>query len=262
MSCSFCTKDLYLFKPLLQKIASLEESSVPKQALAELEQKVARLEQLLEQGLHSPALAEQPSELSEVTTGTAIGLAAWVLRTLRMLGRYLLLPLALLLLSHYLMDIVFDTHVLYLRLVSLAVPLPFGLLVMRERHAGFRHWAVLSALMALGAVFAMSFDTSLFDHTSVLPQSRLELREFIEFSFSIWGSYLAGMMLGYFVHPHRTVHPQHFSYKLVQMVKKTDMSPEDIQKRAENLQGFFGTIVSLGTSALAIYTGLKSVIGN
>lgn len=75
LSCSFCTKDLYLFKPLLQKIASLEEFSVPKQALAELEQKVARLEQLLEQGLHSPALAEQPAELPAVATGTAIGLA-------------------------------------------------------------------------------------------------------------------------------------------------------------------------------------------
>ena len=262
LSCSFCTKDLYLFKPLLQKIASLEESSVPKQALAELEQKVARLEQLLEQGVVSSSLAAQSGELPAFGAGVETSAAAWALRTLRMLGRYLLLPFALLLLAHYLMDIVFDTHVVYLRLVCLAVPLPFGLLVMRDRHAGFRHWALLSALMALAAVFAMSFDTSLVDHTPVLPQSRLELREFIEFAFSIWGSFLAGMMLGYFVHPHRTVHPQHFSYKLVQMVKKTDMSPEDIQKRAENLQGFFGTIVSLGTSALAIYTGLKSVIGN
>jgi hypothetical protein len=262
LSCSFCTKDLYLFKPLLQKIASLEESSVPRQAVAELEQKVARLEQLLAQSVITSAPVAQPDALPAPGAGLETGAVAWVRRTIRMLGAYLLLPFALLLLAHYLMDIVYDTHVVYLRLLCLAVPLPFGLLVMRDRHAGFRNWALLSALMALAVVFAMSFDTSLFDHTPVLPQSLLELREFIEFAFSIWGSFLAGMMLGFFVHAHRTVNPQHFSYKLVQVVKKTDMSPEDIQKRAENLQGFFGTIVSLGTSALAIYTGLKSVIGN
>ena len=267
LSCSFCTKDLCLFKPLLQKIATLEESSVSKLALAELEQKVARLEQLLQQAAVSPAFAEPSEEQLAATTITSTstitsGSAAWGLHVLQRFLRYMVLPLGALLLAHYLMAIVFDTHVMYLRLVCLVVPLPFGLLVMRERQAGFRNWAVLGALMALTAVFAMSFDTSLVDHTNVVPQSRLELREFIEFAASIWASFLTGMMLGYFVHPHRVVHPQHFSYKLVQMVKKTDLSPEEIQKRAEHLQGFFGTLVSLGTSALAIYTGLKSVVGN
>lgn len=265
LSCSFCTKDLYLFKPLLQKIASLEETFSTKQAVADLQEKVAQLERTLAE--NAEALQSSLSSLSSLSPDTEAPQPApapkiSVLRRAGVLLGYFLLPLMLLLLTHYLIGIRFNLPVLYLRIASLLIPVPFGLLVLRHRHTSFGNWTMLSAVMALFAVFAMSYDTSLADHTPVLPQSLLELREFVEYAFSIWISFLTGMILNYVFLSRRRIESDSPSYKLIAILKKTDIRPENIQKKAQQLQSIGGTLVSIGTTAMAIYSGLKGVIGN
>jgi hypothetical protein len=50
---------------------------------------------------------------------------------------YLLVPLALLLLAHALITIVYDTNMIYLRLISMAMPLPFGYFLFKQhQHNG------------------------------------------------------------------------------------------------------------------------------
>ncbi|MDY7577671.1 hypothetical protein RGU70_04960 [Herbaspirillum sp. RTI4] len=262
LACSYCTKDLYLFKPLLQKIANLEEVLASKQELSELREKMALLElqliQNAEAALAAPAFlfanAEPVSPFARVS--------AYLLRHVSMLLRYFVLPCLMLLLAHYLISILYDLHVVYLRIVSLLIPVPFGLLVLRHRHASFRNWALLSACMALLTVWAMSFDVSLVDHTAVLPQSTLEWKEFAEYAFSIWISFVTGMIVSSVLASRENIATNSRSYRLAELLKSADMKPEAIQKRAERLQGIGGALVSIGTSGMAIYSGLKSVFSN
>ena len=105
--CKTCSRDLYLYKPMMAKIASLEGqlAATPSQEVNEL--RIAELEYLL---------SEQEQKLAKRS------LFAWV----KDIVLYLIVPLLLLLLAHWLIAIVYDTKMIYLRIISMILPLPFA----------------------------------------------------------------------------------------------------------------------------------------
>lgn len=250
IACPHCTRDLHLFKPLLAKIEALEGQ------VAELPQLQARIE-FLEAQLSQGDVASQEDVAPEVVPWHRLAVRGAI---------YWLLPLLLLLVAHWLIVLVLDLNTLYLRLVSLLIPLPFGFLLMfRHRHS-LPAALVGGFVMALLAVLGMSWLTAQVDHVPVLPQDAREWREFLEYAASVGFSYTSGIAVGTMLRIRRQLKSQTGRYgtamKLAQHLGKGKVSVEKAQAMAGKLNDMVGTFTTVATTAISIYTGLKGVLGN
>ena len=250
VACKFCTKDLYLFKPLMKKVDELERQIEEIPNRDAYERRIAELEEML---------SERENEI--VKDPNVIGLL------LKNIGLYLIVPLVLLLMAHALIIVVYDTKEIYLRIVSIIIPLPFGYFLFKTRKRAIFPWFMGVTFLAISSVIGMSGITSLVDKTPVFPQNAFEWREVIQYSASIAFSFLTGMLLGgmaYFAQQskRRTIPINPLLKAIAAGLTDGKMSPANIEKVMKRLQGFFGTAVALATTAISIYTGFKGIIGS
>jgi hypothetical protein len=245
--CKTCTRDLFLFKPLTEKIHQLEERISAQASLETLQARIAELEALLLQAHESLQAQEK-------------GLA----RHLFNIGQFILIPLLLLLMGHALVTVVYDLPLLYLRLISMALPLPFGFWLFKQRKRSLLPWFVAVVALALAAVIGMSAITGWVDKTPVLPQNMLEWREFLEYAASISFSFLTGMLLGSmaYARAHRiqTAGKHSTLVGLIHQMGEGKLSPDGVQQIMKKLESLGGTMIALGSTGMSIYTGLKSLM--
>lgn len=243
--CKVCTRDLYLFRPLLEKVKELEDKLAEHQDPVELMTRVEELE------------AELAAERAQAESKLP---APW--RAFADIGQFLVIPLALLLLAHALVTVVYDINMLYLRIVSIVLPLPFGIYLFKTRQRSILVWFLGTAALAATSVIGMSAITGWVDQTPVLPQNMVEWREFIEYAASITFSFLAGMLMGGMsYHRKQRVHTKKdvpFLTALVAGFIKGKTSPKDIHDTIKKLEDMGGSLVAAGTTAMSIYTGLKA----
>lgn len=242
--CKVCTRDLYLFRPLLNKVNELEAKLAEHQDPVELQARVEELEGLL-------AAERARMDKKEATP--------W--RLMADVGQFIFIPLALLLLAHALIVVVYDIHMLYLRIASVVLPLPFAFYLFKTKKRSMLGWFLATALLAISSVFGMSTITAWVDHTPVVPQSMIEWREFVEYAASITLSFLTGMLLGGVVH-HRANRVMKkkdgpFLSAIVARFSKGDMSRGDMREKIQKLEEIGGSLIAAGTTAMSIYTGLK-----
>jgi hypothetical protein len=247
--CKTCTRDFYLFKPMMARITELEKhlSEIPNQEA--YEKRIAELEFMLEE-------QEQKLVAPKVISDWFVDIAL-----------YLVVPLLVLLLAHWLITVVYDTKMIYLRIISMALPLPFAYLLFRGHQHKVLPWFIGVVFLAGLSVIGMSWITSLVDHTPVLPQNLFEWKEVIEYSASITFSFLTGMLLGGVAYASKQRYRRtKVINPLINAVSSgfSDgrLSPSNIHAIMKALQEYGGTIVALGTTALSIYTGLKGIIGS
>lgn len=176
--CAQCGQHLTLVEALGKQVAALQ----------------ARLDRLGEQtvaesagssGVDTPLPTATTVEPAEEKAFTPFGQLLVIL----------LVPLGLLLIAHILLAFVYDTRLIYQRLIAMVLPLPFGLLV--RSHVG-RHrllWALAAAVLGGAAVLGMSAINAWVDNTPVWPQGMVEWRDAFEFSASIALSFVTGMLL-------------------------------------------------------------------
>lgn len=246
--CKTCSRDLYLLKPMMSKVAALEEklATIPSPELYEL--RIAELENMVEEQ-HQKILKRSP-----------IG---WISD----IALYLIVPLLLLLLAHWLIAVVYDTKMIYLRIISMVLPLPFAYALFNKHAHKVMPWFIGVIFLAIASVIGMSWITSLVDNSPVWPQNLFEWKEVLEYSASIAFSFLTGMLLG------------GVAYAAKQRARRAGLASSMMKVAALNfqdggaslknvhglmktLQEYGGTIVALGTTAVSIYTGLKGIIGS
>lgn len=243
--CSVCTRDLYLFRPLLEKVNELEEKLADYQDPVELKARVEELEGML--------AAEHASQAAKQATP---------LRLIANLGQFIFIPLALLLLAHALITVVYDAHMLYLRIASVILPMPFGFYLFKTSKRSILGWFLATAGLAATSVIGMSAITGWVDQTPVMPQSMIEWREFIEYAASITFSFLTGMLVGgmSYQRAHRTrkAKPAPVLTALLTGLGKGKSSSKDIHETIKKLEEVGGSLVAAGTTVMSIYTGLKA----
>jgi hypothetical protein len=243
LACPNCTRDLYLFKPLLAKIG-------------ELEQKVALLDLRLSEvntPVETPAATSTRPDIP--ATHPAEGFVLW------------LSPLLLLLVAHLLITVTYDLNTLYLRIVSLMIPLPFGILLMSRQRRHFGFWAVAAFVMAALAVIGMSSITHFVDHTAILPQDRREWKEFIEYAASVGFSVMTGMLLGRMIWRRReqafeAAQARNLTRKLATLFSNGQQNAEKIQTSIKKLNDLGSSLAAAGTTAISAYTGLRGFLGD
>ena len=247
--CKACTRDLYLFKPMMAKVEELEKrlEEIPNQDA--YEHRIAELQLLLDEQVQKQV---EPRSL-------ALSLLDVVI--------YIGIPLVLLLAAHGLITIVYDTKPLYLRLISIALPLPFGYFLFKGAPRGLFPWFMGVVFLAISSIIGMSWMTSLVDGSPIWPQNAFEWREVLEYSASIAFSFLTGMLLGGVAYASKQRHLRKASINpflkaVVNGLGQGRISPTSLHGLMKKLQEYGGTIVALGTTAVSIYTGLKGIIGN
>ena len=262
--CPVCTRDLYLFKPLLQKIDALEKKllDVATAGSKTFEERIARLEAELEALRKAPAVA--PAHTAYTAAADSAQPAAprsYVGSALMTLGLTLLLLLA----AHGLIVMVYDLKPLYLRIASLLIPLPFGVALYVWHPRRFGVSVALALITACAAVLGMSAVTGYVDKVPVLPQDLRDWREFIEYAASIGLSFVTGLLLGK-QRAVRTTSPQRQPNRLVLFVAQLFTTHEDgelgLQKMIARITKLVATLTPAASAAVSIYTGVKAFVGD
>jgi hypothetical protein len=239
--CSSCQRDLYLVKQLSERVAQLE-AELAQRAPTGAEEVVSVSEAVDESGSGGD-LVEVPGR------AWGKGLAA------------LLLPLLILLAAHWLIIFVYDSKVLYLRLLALLVPLPFGFMFARAMQFRFV-WSLLpGCLMAVAAVYGMSAVTGYLDGVPVLPQTAVEVREFFEFAASISFSFVTGLWVREWLRQRearRVADQAELRRRLGPLATVSGLQVADSLSRLNDIGG---AVIGVATSAISIYTGLKGFFG-
>ena len=234
--CKVCTKDLYLFKPLIQKVSDLEEklSNVSDREVLE-----SRISELQEELIYKKELEAE-------------GIVGIFLK----ISKFLFLPLLILLMAHAVIIVVYDLKLIYLRLASILIPMPFAFFLFQKKKNPVFPWFLGSLVLAFITVIGMSAITSLVDKTPVTPQSMIEWKEFIEYSLSITFSFLTGILLGtisFFKRSKHKIDINPMLKALLNLIVNKKLSPEALQELLQKSIKY----VSLATTLLSLYTGLR-----
>ncbi|NDF43890.1 MAG: hypothetical protein EB137_04855 [Actinobacteria bacterium] len=234
--CKVCTKDLYLFKPLIQKVSDLEEklSNVSDREVLE-----SRISELQEEFIYKKELEAE-------------GIVGILLK----ISKFLFLPLLILLMAHAVIIVVYDLKLIYLRLASILIPMPFAFFLFQKKKNPVFPWFLGSLVLAFITVIGMSAITSLVDKTPVMPQSMIEWKEFIEYSLSITFSFLTGILLGtisFFKRSKHKIDINPMLKALLNLIVNKKLSPEALQELLQKSIKY----VSLATTLLSLYTGLR-----
>ncbi len=232
LACPHCTRDLYLFKSLLERIGALE---------AEVAEQKLRLDALT-------PVTETPADAAAEAAG---GWWPWIA------------PLVLLLAAHFTIVVWFDLPTLWLRVASLFIPLPFGYFALRGSNRRFGPVLAGGAAMALLAVLLMSAVVAMIDHTPVFPANWHEWQEFLQYATSITMSFATGMIIGRQRGTlQRSELRQHaMLIKAAGMINSRTLNPERLHGQVEALQKLMAAAMAAGTTLASIATGLKDVAG-
>jgi hypothetical protein len=239
IACRHCSRDLRVSVPVMMEIQQL---------VSELDGLRNRLDRV------NTRLARVRSPVRYALLGAAL---------------YVLAPIVLLLAAHVFITITLNVTPLYLRVASVVIPLPFGIVLYARERIGLGA-LLIGALMASLAVIGMLMVTGINDDVPILPTSWIEWREVMEYMISIALAYVTGNLLGllmFDVLPKTMSHggkPNPVAYRIAGMLSQ-HVGEGQLRRRARTIQEVLrtaGPLVGIVASAGAsIYAGLKGIFG-
>jgi hypothetical protein len=271
--CPHCTRDFYLFKPLIERVEQLESRLVEQAqaGIATYEARIAALEcelealkaaQLAAPGVAVPAgvgghgaTSRKGAELSQVS-----GTKQYWISSMLALGP----ALALLVSAHVILLFVYDVKPLYLRIASILIPIPFGFALLVWHPNRFRISAIGGFAMAAVAVWLMLVTTGYVDSVPVMPQSVRDVREVAEYILSIGLAFLTGLLLGNL--RYRRLHlgpePNRFAVFVAELFTADTQGELGVLRLASRIQKALATLTPIGTWVASIYAGIKALLGD
>jgi hypothetical protein len=184
---------------------------------------------------------------------------------------YVLIPSLLLLAAHVVVTILLDVSAVYLRIASVIIPIPFGVMLYAAGKIGVRGAGGFGIATALLGVTAMLIAIGIVDKVPIVPDTFREWREALEYALSIMLAYVTGSLLALLVLrslPNAMAasgRPSAMAVRLARMWGQ-HVGPEMMRRRARRIQELIKTLGPLAgvvvTLVGSIYTGLKSVLGH
>jgi hypothetical protein len=167
-----------------------------------------------------------------------------------------------------LVTIVLNVTPLYLRLASVVIPLPFGLVIYAREKMRTRGTLLVGTLTAILAILCMLTVTGLNDNVPIIPGPWVEWREAIEYAVSITLAFVTGNILGsliFQVIPKIMAgggKPNALAYSMARALGQ-HVGEEQLRRRARIIQDLqvaagplIGVVVTAGGS---LYAGLKAL---
>ncbi len=239
LACKHCGRDLRAVRPVVLEIQEL---------VSELDS----LQRKLDRARNHLAMVERP-----VASLLQIGLF------------YALVPITLLIVTHYVLLFVLDVPPLYLRIASLLIPLPFGLALTAIRKFELVGAIIVAGFVAVVSVAGMLAVSSVVDNVPMLPANPREWREASEYAASIALSFITGHLIGFLIF--RVLpgvmasggKPNAAAYRMARLMGQ-HVGPDQLRRRARTVQDLMRTAGPLGgvvvTAGGSIYTGLKAIM--
>jgi hypothetical protein len=242
--CRYCHRDLAIQKPLL------DENQILRKEIEDLRRQFNSLHRA---SLHR---ASRPATRDDA----AFAFSA------RFVVLYLLLPVLLLLVAHYLIVIRFDLRELVLRLVSIALSLPFGFALYWRHRTSPALLIATAAIVGIAAVGGMLAAMSLIDlNVPIIPRDRREWQEAIEQALSIGLAMSAGYMFARVAEnllfgSDGSPGPLNALARSIISLVAPSSSERDLKARIESFQQVLATLLVMATTLGSIYAGVKSVL--
>jgi hypothetical protein len=263
LACPRCAHDLYLFKPLLEKIEGLEKKvKEQSRALAAgSAERIAALEQELAAMKAAQAdLVPVEVEIQAPRAAAKDSSSDYYLSLLKVLFP----ALVLLLLAQGLLLFKYDVNPLYLRVATILIPVPFGFLLAMHHPGRLGTSAAAGFATAFLAVFGMLAITATVDKVPLLPHEAREWRETLEYVLSIGLAFTTGFMAGEFL-PARRQQQEKPPNRVVLMISRAMVRDEDgklgIVKAYQRVDKLVKTAAPAITGAASFYAGIKSFLG-
>jgi hypothetical protein len=241
--CKTCRRDIALVTQL--KIANLE-----------LEEKVHELQEELSR--LRPGGPAEAVPAAEVPPPPPPGLVDLVVV-------YILVPILLLMGTHYLLVIKVDANLIWLRAVSIVLPALFGALLQRRLRARWYTALGFGVVVGLLAVLGMSTTVHFTDGDPILPRGTVDWRETLEYSTSIALGYLLGALLVIATQPltagmRNNGQIAKYVRMAVRMASNRRDTPNTLEEKVQRLVKLVRLGISVATAAGAIYTGFKNIL--
>ena len=186
-------------------------------------------------------------------------------------GVYLIAPIVLLLAVHYLITVRFNVPLIYLRLGTLAAPLPFGFVLLWLSHHGFRWSLVYGAVVGVVSVTGMLTIIAFTDDVPILPENAREWREAAEYAASIMLAYATGNVIGALA---QRIVPSTLDASgapgpaIVNLARVVGgpAGKQALRRRAQKISENLGTIGTalgaVGTAGASLFAGLRVLFGD
>jgi hypothetical protein len=271
--CPHCTRDFYLFKPLIERVEQLESRLVEQTqaGIATYEARIAALEcelealkaaQLAAPGVAVPAGVggHGPASRTGVELFQVSGTKQYWISSMLALGP----ALALLVAAHVTLLFVYDVKPLYLRIASILIPIPFGFALLVWHPNRFRISAIGGFAMAAVAVCLMLVTTGYVDGVPIMPQSVRDVREVLEYILSIGLAFLTGLLLGNLRYRrlHLRPEPTRFAVSVAELFTTDTQGELGVLRLASRIQKALATLTPIGTWVASIYAGIKALLGD
>lgn len=255
--CKHCQRDLLFFAPVQRELKALG------QRLATLEAQNLKLVALLAEhwrlnaGTATAEAVAQASEQAEAQGGDESrdaprpGLAA-------VLG-FLLLPVACLVAAHGITVMLLDLSQLWLRIVSIVLPLLFGLVFVARFRVRLPYQLLMAIAIAVLSVAGMAAVVAAVDGVPFLPQDRREWGELAYYAASIAFSHMTGILTGILVLRRRNRGIDRVSQKLAEIMAGDAPAPNKIQRirrYTDGIRDFITLVTPILTAIVSVATGL------
>lgn len=229
--CIHCHRDLFLIRPLMDKLAEANKRIEALEAEARPEA--------------APAAARsrrrQASPLPSLTPLSALALT------------YILLVVA-----HFVIIVDYNMPLILLRTVSILVPLAFGFLCEETSDRTLLVEFAYGLLVAVLAILSMAMVIGRLDHVPILPRGIYEWREFIEYGASITFGFFTGVIIRHSILAMRT-QSRSKNWLIVSAMRAVARRPGGKVAGVDlHVVGpIIRTVAALASGAVAVSTGFK-----
>ena len=254
--CAHCTRDLVLFKPLALQLQNLTDEVQELQTVVREQQ--AALAELKSHDIGAIALAFSQQQASPALSTTALPTASPPSRWNAL--AMLLLTMALVGLSHWVLLFVYDAPPMALRLLTITLPALTGYLCARRCGMGLLAQLLTALVTGVTSVWLMLFITATLDAVPLWPNTPRDWRETFEYTAAISLAFFTGYLLHRFIQHWSAMQRNRISLSvLLNRDEKGQFKIAEVTRQMENLVTAVAPVVSAGT---ALYSGLKVFMGN
>ena len=183
---------------------------------------------------------------------------------LKCISRYILLPILLLIIAHYVLLFLFQLDILsiYMNLIYSTVALPFGYALFNRTRCHIAVACLAGLVVGVAAVTGMSAVVFLLLHQEFFPDKR-HIQDFVEASVAIMLAYAAGSAIASLVHqllPEMAVH-RTFAESIRGLIALARGGPgHTIADRLLSLEAAIKALVAVALAVGTLVVAIKKLI--
>lgn len=252
LACRHCGRDLFFFAPLRRELEALSR-------------RVAELESALSASRSPAAAPAAPVVPAPEAAEPAIPLTpAQPQRPgIGSVLLFLVLPVLCLVAMHAVTIVLLDLNELYLRVVSVILPLGLGMLFVALFRVRLPYQLLMAVAIAALSVLGMAAVIAYTDDVPLMPRGAREWREILYYVTSIAFSHITGIFTGLLVFHRRNRGIDRLSHRLASAL--TDGSPapgkaQRLRQYTERIRDFITLVTPIVTAIVSVVTGIVTLL--